>query len=228
MALFKISRGGENNLPTSITDGWAYFTPDTKNFFIDVKGTVGNQEFDERIQINEKPIKLQALLTSAGWDTTTKQQIVNVDSKITGMWYVLEVNPIAETFAAMSTVAKSNISYDLAGSTVIFTYSGEQPAVDIQMDMIFTPKERRIEQFTLMQNGTSFSQIPSLYFYDGCTWDEWRVHGILLNGLYAIEKKSDTKIKIFETLSRFFEIEIIDNGPNCTIYTVTSASGFEN
>ena len=58
LSLFKISRGGEQNLPTTITDGWAYFTPDTKNFFIDVKGAIGNQEFDERIQINEKPIHL--------------------------------------------------------------------------------------------------------------------------------------------------------------------------
>jgi hypothetical protein len=56
LALFKISRGGEDNLPPTITDGWAYFTPDTKGFFIDVKSTVGGKSFNERVEINEKNI----------------------------------------------------------------------------------------------------------------------------------------------------------------------------
>lgn len=72
LALFKISRGGENRLPPTITDGWAYFTPDTKNFFIDVKGSVGGQDFNERIQINEKPIRMTKVLSSASWNTTTQ------------------------------------------------------------------------------------------------------------------------------------------------------------
>ena len=49
LALFKISRGGEKRLPTAITDGWAYFTPDTKNFFIDVNSTIAGTTFNERI-----------------------------------------------------------------------------------------------------------------------------------------------------------------------------------
>jgi hypothetical protein len=36
MSLFKISRGGYTNLPEDLTDGWAYFTPDNKGFYIDV------------------------------------------------------------------------------------------------------------------------------------------------------------------------------------------------
>lgn len=35
MALFKISRGSEKNLPTGITDGYAYFCTDNQNFYID-------------------------------------------------------------------------------------------------------------------------------------------------------------------------------------------------
>jgi hypothetical protein len=58
LALFKISRGGESKLPSTITDGWAYFTPDTKNFFIDVNDTIAGTTFNERIQINEKPIRI--------------------------------------------------------------------------------------------------------------------------------------------------------------------------
>lgn len=35
MALFKVYRGNETNLPTSMNDGWAYFCTDTGNFYID-------------------------------------------------------------------------------------------------------------------------------------------------------------------------------------------------
>ena len=35
MALFKILRGNEANLPKTLTDGYAYFTSDTHNFYID-------------------------------------------------------------------------------------------------------------------------------------------------------------------------------------------------
>ena len=35
MALFKILRGNANDLPTDFHDGWAYFTTDTHEFFID-------------------------------------------------------------------------------------------------------------------------------------------------------------------------------------------------
>lgn len=35
MALFKILRGNANNLPPNYHDGWAYFTTDTHEFFID-------------------------------------------------------------------------------------------------------------------------------------------------------------------------------------------------
>ena len=35
MALFKVNRGNEANLPSKITDGWAYFCTDTGSFLID-------------------------------------------------------------------------------------------------------------------------------------------------------------------------------------------------
>ena len=35
MALFKILRGKEANLPSTITDGNIYFCKDTKNYYID-------------------------------------------------------------------------------------------------------------------------------------------------------------------------------------------------
>ena len=35
MTPFKINRGLEKELPTALTDGWAYFCTDTGNFYID-------------------------------------------------------------------------------------------------------------------------------------------------------------------------------------------------
>lgn len=42
MALFKICRGNESNLPTTLTDGYAYFCTDTGNFYIDWADSDGN------------------------------------------------------------------------------------------------------------------------------------------------------------------------------------------
>lgn len=35
MALFKVNRGLEENLPQARNDGWAYFTTDNGKFYID-------------------------------------------------------------------------------------------------------------------------------------------------------------------------------------------------
>lgn len=44
MALFKILRGNANNLPVDRHDGWAYFTTDTHEFFIDYTDSDGNPQ----------------------------------------------------------------------------------------------------------------------------------------------------------------------------------------
>lgn len=49
MALFKIYRGNEANLPAKLTDGYAYFCPDTGGFFIDYTTSTGQLS---RKQIN--------------------------------------------------------------------------------------------------------------------------------------------------------------------------------
>lgn len=41
MALFKICRGAETNLPTTLTSGYCYFCIDTTNFYIDYTDTYG-------------------------------------------------------------------------------------------------------------------------------------------------------------------------------------------
>ena len=143
------------------------------------------------------------------------------------MWYVLEASPIVDTFEETAAVAKSNISYKLAGSTVIFTYSGTKPSINIKVDMIFTPKERRIENMTFERSGGAFS-IGHLDFYDGCTWEEWANYGVALNGLYAIEKKTTGYIRIYQTLTKYFEIDPTGEiGPVSRTYSVANAYGYD-
>lgn len=49
MALFKVLRGDESNLPATLNDGWAYFCSDTGNFYIDWADDAGNLT---RTQVN--------------------------------------------------------------------------------------------------------------------------------------------------------------------------------
>lgn len=143
------------------------------------------------------------------------------------MWYVLEAFPIVDTFEEMAAVTKSNISYELAGSTVIFTYSGTKPSINIKVEMIFTPKERRIESFSLLQDGSSFQGgVQQLMFYDGCTWDEWCQYGATLNNLYAIDKRATDLIRVYEAATQFFEIALSSSYPEEVNYNVTYMSGY--
>lgn len=54
MALFKISRGNIATLPSTMTDGWAYFCTDTGEFFIDYADSNGELH---RKQINADEAK---------------------------------------------------------------------------------------------------------------------------------------------------------------------------
>ena len=142
------------------------------------------------------------------------------------MWYVLEAMPISTAFDEAAIITKSNISYELAGSNVIFKYEGIKPTINIKVEMIFTPKERRIESFSLTRGGSVFLGPNKLMFYDGCTWDEWCEHGVTLNNLYTIDKKSDQLIRVYETVTRFFEIPLFELYPQQTTYDVSNASGY--
>lgn len=143
------------------------------------------------------------------------------------MWYTLEVQPINITFNIASVLAKSNISYELAGSTVIFKYAGQKPVTHIDVEMIFTPKERRLEYFSLSRAGSVFSGGPDhLCFYDGCTWDEWCEYGVALNNLYAIDKKSESKIRVYGTMTKYFEFSVGGIKPHTGTYDVSFAQGY--
>jgi len=71
MALFKINRGSEANLPATKTDGYAYFCSNTGNFFIDANMGTESSPDVQRIQLN-------ALAAQKLSDGTTTIEIDNV------------------------------------------------------------------------------------------------------------------------------------------------------
>lgn len=226
MALFKISRGGEKNLPNNITDGWAYFTPDTKGFFIDVNNTINGQSFNERIQINEKPISITNTLKADNW--VNKQQTITVDNKITAMWYVLDIELNYSTFASRSAVTKANLSYELVENKIKFSCAGQTPAIDIDITMIFTPKERRILSFNFMRSGNAFDNGQLYYYYDDCSWNEWASHASTLNPRITsvIYNQINSTMLVQMTENKSFIFTASGEKPISTSYSVTSATGF--
>lgn len=64
MALFKITRGSEKNLPETATEGYAYFCVDSGNFFIDI--ATGSDLLNCRKQLNAKGASALIKQTSDG------------------------------------------------------------------------------------------------------------------------------------------------------------------
>ena len=149
MALFKISRGGQSNLSSvDIKDGWAYFTPDTKNFFIDVNSNINGQTFNKRIQINEKVRKETITLSKTAWSnkklTYTLAQSIPTDE------YYIQLEPaiadsasIENSYAITSLLSRANLSYKLIsdGTKLEITCNGTVPTSNIDLIMLIIPQE---------------------------------------------------------------------------------------
>lgn len=79
MALFKILKGNEANLPSTMTDGWAYFCTDTSNFFIDYEDDGGVLH---RAQLNAKDAEtltgasLSTILNSSDLEIPTSKAVL--------------------------------------------------------------------------------------------------------------------------------------------------------
>lgn len=56
MALFKISSGNEEDLPNTLTKGYAYFTEDDGNLYIDIDNGLYSTSPEKRIQVGGKAI----------------------------------------------------------------------------------------------------------------------------------------------------------------------------
>ena len=76
MALFKICRGNESNLPETLTDGYAYFCTDTGNFYIDWADSDGNVS-REHISA-EYATKLRYKDDSGEWVEIEAKDIANI------------------------------------------------------------------------------------------------------------------------------------------------------
>ena len=118
MALFKISRGGYTKLPIAKTDGWAYFTPGNKGFYIDVVGNdVDGNSYDHRIKINERMETYSYTLQASAWNSNTYYLNVALDDDaLDGCSYIFEIEPnlsgsVNEQFPIISALTKANISY---------------------------------------------------------------------------------------------------------------------
>lgn len=146
MALFKISRGGYSNLPTNLTDGWAYFTPDNKGFYIDTVGNINGKSFNKRIKINDRVETIYHTLSTSKWSNKTYTLLVPL--KYIDGTYCVEINvvpagSIDEQFVVTAASAKANISYtlDIDNARVFIVANGTQPTVDIPISVKFIPTE---------------------------------------------------------------------------------------
>lgn len=172
MALFKILRGGFQDSPTNITDGWAYFTPDNKGFYIDVIGDVGGFTYNDRIQINEKVRKESLMLYASGWGSSTYS--LAIDEQFTNEHYIVHVEPsllgsVDENYVIAAAVTKANMSYILDGENhrLFFIANGVQPTVDIPVVVEFIPKEVKYINFSIA--GFNYS-LTTFIAMEGMTW----------------------------------------------------------
>ena len=95
MALFKISRGGYSNLPSALNDGWAYFTPDNKGFYIDVVNEINGQEYNNRVKINDRVALYEYTIATSDWINKTCSLKAPEEGYDDGTYSIeIEVNPV--------------------------------------------------------------------------------------------------------------------------------------
>lgn len=121
MALFKILKGKHNKLDAqSKTDGWAWFTPDNGNFFIDALNSDGINI--DRIQINPKSITIEAEIdgsSSSLWDLDSKTfPIINTDINENYNGYIA-VNTSDFNLTKQATLANFQVIRITNGSLII-------------------------------------------------------------------------------------------------------------
>lgn len=86
MALFKILKGAQANLPSKITEGYAYFTTDEGNFYIDVDATT-------RMQVNANKA-FSAMKLQNGEEVIEFEDLKEVIDKAAAIPYTLIFNAV--------------------------------------------------------------------------------------------------------------------------------------
>ena len=149
MALFKILRGGKEGLAgTQKTDGWAYFTPENKGFFIDVTSQINGVDYDARIKINERAQTIKTVM--GNWDMDMKECFIATGlSSLTGYESLIQLDEdslatktAAEKFAIEAALSLANISYSASSAGTIHCISnGKVPLIDIPVVITLIPSE---------------------------------------------------------------------------------------
>lgn len=127
MALFKVLRGDETNLPASMNDGWAYFCTDTGNFYIDwdngenlvrtqINSNYANKlrymDDEELVEINPQDIALKSDIpefgTLATKDSVSKSDLAtdiqaSLGKADTALQSFTETDPTVPAWAKAST-----------------------------------------------------------------------------------------------------------------------------
>lgn len=109
MALFKISRGNSATLPSTMTDGWAYFCTDTGEFFIDYADSNGTLH---RKQINAKDAE-----KITGYDIKTILNSSDVE--------IPTSKAVLDALSVKADVADLPIIKDASAGTISLTWDGE-------------------------------------------------------------------------------------------------------
>lgn len=107
MALFKVHRGNETNLPVEMTDGWAYFCTDSGNFYIDWL----NRSALTRTQINAN---YASNLKYLDGDEYTEIDATTLVQGFTTMWTDISNLKTNKAPASALTDAKSHTDAEIA------------------------------------------------------------------------------------------------------------------
>lgn len=153
MALFKICRGVETNLPTTLTSGYCYFCTDTTNFYIDYTDTYGAltrakiaSKYADKLRYTEDgnfieldPIDIVTKSnyeTAIGVATSDKNGLMSSSdkTKLDGIEAGAEVNVQADWNQSDTTAKdyiKNKICYDFSGWKTTFSQLLEIDANDM-------------------------------------------------------------------------------------------------
>lgn len=167
MALFKILRGGKSTLKEkTVQDGWAYFTPEDKGFYIDVNGDVNGTSYNSRLRINDRSLILNAVVSfdedsNGNISTPTivlskddyPSLFVNTDSfyDITIEFNQQQIAPFFSQiyYNRLASYVKSNMKYSVSnsGDEITITLASDV-AKKFPLKIIITPKEN-ISSFSI-------------------------------------------------------------------------------
>lgn len=110
MALFKVYRGNEANLPSQMNDGWAYFCTDTCNFYID---WADDDQVVSRSQINAKSAETIRYMADGEYielDVSAIAAFLNTDTTLSISGKAADAAAVGEVVADIRTEIDSKFS----------------------------------------------------------------------------------------------------------------------